>query len=459
MPLTLHYVARSDPGLMREVNEDSGYAGPFLLAVADGMGGHAAGEVASQAAIEELVQAEHDPGDNDPLEALGKALRAANDRIRALVVDDPEREGMGTTVTAFLWTGKALAKGHIGDSRAYVLRDGDLIKVTHDHTFVQSLIDEGRITPEEAAVHPARSLILKALQGQPDIDPDLDLVEVQAGDRVLVCSDGLDNARVSETTIRDTLMSSTALGDAADELVQLARAGGGPDNITVVLADVVETDKPTDPDDTVEAFLVGSAAGNVTGEAKPQRRRAGQALRTMLGGDRDEPVDPEAMRYAPQPLEKRSRWVRPVLIVGAIGLVCWAGLSLANRWVGNQYYVGESSGGDVAIYQGLSQEVGPIRLSDLYETPTGLPLGALPDVYQARVRETMPAESLPDAQNKIANLRDLACESHLRTPTPEPKPSPTNTKRPRTQASPKPTPTPTPTPTIDYPGLECPEQQ
>lgn len=244
MPLTLRYVARSDVGLVREVNEDSGYAGPFLLAIADGMGGHAAGEVASQAAIEELVQAEHDPSGADPLVVLARAIQSANDHIRHLINLDSSREGMGTTVTAFLWTGEALAMGHIGDSRAYLLHDGVLRQVSHDHTFVQSLVDEGRITPEEAGIHPARSLILKALQGQGEVDPDLQLIDVVAGDRVLVCSDGLDNAKVSDPAIADVLANTPDLDEAADRLIQLGITGGAPDNVTVVVADVLETDIP-----------------------------------------------------------------------------------------------------------------------------------------------------------------------------------------------------------------------
>lgn len=283
MALSLRYVARSDAGLVRDVNEDSGYAGPYVLAVADGMGGHAAGEVASQAAIEELVQAEGDLGDGDPLDALANALHAANDRIRQLVHDDPSREGMGTTVTAFLWTGEALAKGHIGDSRAYVLRDGEFTQITHDHTFVQTLIDEGRISPEEATVHPARSFILKALQGQPDLEPDFELVQVRVGDRLLICSDGLDNARVSDKAIASTLTSLSDPEEAADELIRLARAGGAPDNVTVVIADVLQADKPREPDDTVEAYLVGAAAENLPDHGKRPRRWPGAALRSKLG--------------------------------------------------------------------------------------------------------------------------------------------------------------------------------
>src|SRR5215207_9111511 len=155
MPLMLRYVARSDVGLVRDGNEDSGYAGPRLLAVADGMGGHAAGEVASSATIEELVHVESVGTDGDPLAALAAAVNAANSRIRQMVEEDPARQGMGTTLTALFWNGQTLALAHIGDSRAYLLRDGELRQITHDHTFVQTLVDEGRITAEEASVHPA----------------------------------------------------------------------------------------------------------------------------------------------------------------------------------------------------------------------------------------------------------------------------------------------------------------
>jgi PPM family protein phosphatase len=243
MPLTLQYVARSHVGLIREGNEDSGYAGPHLLAVADGMGGHAAGEVASQAAIEELVRVEDVPAHDDPLSALSSAISAANDHIRELITDDPTREGMGTTVTALLWTGTALGMGHIGDSRAYLLRDGTISQLSHDHTFVQSLVDEGRITLDEASVHPARSLILKALQGQGQVDPDLMLIDVAPNDRLLICSDGLSGV-VSDSTLAETLGGVETLDDVADELVRLALAGGAPDNVTVVVGRQVSWTNP-----------------------------------------------------------------------------------------------------------------------------------------------------------------------------------------------------------------------
>lgn len=437
MPLMLRYVARSDVGLVREGNEDSGYAGPYLLAVADGMGGHAAGEVASQAAIDELVLAERDPSGTDPLEALTGAIQAANARIRQLIVDDSSREGMGTTVTALLWTGDALGLVHIGDSRAYLLRDGQLRQLTHDHTFVQSLVDEGRITLEEAGVHPARSLILKALQGQAEVEPDLILLEVEPGDRLLVCSDGLTGV-VSDETLQKTLVEAGQLDDAADELVRLALAGGAPDNVTLVLADIIETDTPRHPDDTAEAYLVGAAASNEPGAPERHHRRGpGAALRGLLGAD-EKPIDPddiEAMRYAPQP-PRRFPWLRALVIVAAVALIGWAALNLANNWVRSQYYVAASSG-QVAIYQGVSQEIGPIRLSELYEIPEGLPVDALPGIYRDQVNETITADNLEDARSKVDSLRLQACREHERlspdqTPTPTPTPTPSPSRSPRT---------------------------
>ncbi|WP_051425488.1 PP2C family protein-serine/threonine phosphatase [Jiangella gansuensis] len=473
MPLTLRYVARSDVGLVREGNEDSGYAGPYLLAVADGMGGHAAGEVASQAAIDELVLAEHDPSDTDPLEALTVAIEAANARIRQLIVDDSSREGMGTTVTAIMWTGKALGLGHIGDSRAYLLRDGSIRQLTHDHTFVQSLVDEGRITLEEAGVHPARSLILKALQGQGEVEPDLEMLDVQPGDRLLVCSDGLTGV-VSDATLEETLGSHAQLDEAADELIRLALAGGAPDNVTLVLADVLETDTPRQPDDTAEAYLVGAAASDAPAPPeRPHRRRPGAALRGFLGAEeKPTPEDLEAMRYAPQP-PRGFRWGRALVVVVVVGLLGWAGLNLANGWIRDQYYVADSSG-QVAIYQGVSQEIGPIRLSELYDIPGGLPVEALPEIYREQVQGTITADDLDDAQRVVAGLRLNACRAHQRLGTPAPTPTPTPTPTP-SQTTPAAATTTTPAPgaedenpdqpndeqdgwlgnEVGYPGLLC----
>ena len=174
MTLALHYALRSDVGLLREGNEDSAYAGPNLLAIADGMGGHAAGEVASAVAISALVPLDANrPPDSQMLDALAAAVASANSTLHEMSVADPSVEGMGTTLTAMLWSDTHVALCHIGDSRAYLLRDGDFYQITRDHTLVQSLVDEGRLTPQAAATHPQRSLVMRALQSSTEAEPDL----------------------------------------------------------------------------------------------------------------------------------------------------------------------------------------------------------------------------------------------------------------------------------------------
>lgn len=449
MALILRSVARSDVGLVREGNEDSGYAGPQLLAVADGMGGHAAGEVASSATIDELLHVENGIGDQDALDTLNAAVVAANDRIRQLVLDDPRREGMGTTLTALLWTGADIRVAHIGDSRAYLLRDGQLSQITHDHTFVQTLIDEGRISVDEANIHPARSLILKALDGKPDPEPDLNILEVRPGDRLLVCSDGLSGV-VSSDTLRDTLIHHRDLNEAADALVELALRGGAPDNITVVVADVIETANPPSADDTVEAYLVGAASGDADPPSRSGRRGPTAAVRSLLGSSGTAAIEPEAdpeeLRYAPQP-PRRFRWLRRLALVLVLAGLIWVGARVADDWLRSQYYVGELSG-QVAIFQGVSQEIGPITLSRAYEPIEGLPVEALPVVYREQVDNTITADNYAEAEGIVENLRSRACAAHTARDS--------SSSAPPVSGQTTPTPTPSPAPPR-FPGLECPE--
>lgn len=237
MTLVLRYSARSDRGLVRQNNQDAVYAGPRLLALADGMGGHAAGEVASSLVISALAPLdEDDPGD-DLLAELREATVEGNAAITRHVADAPDLEGMGTTLTAILFAGSRLGLVHIGDSRAYQLREGALSQITKDDTFVQSLIDEGRITEEEAHTHPQRSLLLRAL-GEGSAEPDLQLREARVGDRYLLSSDGL-HAVVEAGAIARVLRETGDPDQAATELIALAIDGGGPDNITCIVADVV----------------------------------------------------------------------------------------------------------------------------------------------------------------------------------------------------------------------------
>jgi PPM family protein phosphatase len=238
--LALRYAVRSDVGLRREGNEDSGYAGPHLLAVADGMGGHAGGEVASAATIRALAPlGAGDPGP-DLVGALVDTVWTASLRLHELITSDLSLEGMGTTLTALLWSNRYAAICHIGDSRAYLLRDDRFIRITHDHTFVQSLIDEGEITEDEAATNPHRSLLLRALDGQTIPEPDLIPIETCLGDRYLLCSDGLSGV-VNEQTLQQVLTSANDPDEATLRLVRLAIEGGGPDNITCIVADVIDS--------------------------------------------------------------------------------------------------------------------------------------------------------------------------------------------------------------------------
>src|SRR6202453_4888975 len=259
MTLALRYAVRSDVGLLREGNEDSAYAGPRLLAVADGMGGHAAGEVASAVTIGAMAELDTDRyAGTDLLADLSNAVASANMRLQQMIIANPAVEGMGTTLTAVLWFDGHAAVCHIGDSRGYLLRAGQLYQITHDHTLVQSLVDEGRITEDDVSTHPQRSLLLRALDGRSIGEPDLSVHEAQPGDRYLLCSDGLSGV-VSDETLRDTLASIAEPEAVTRQLIELALLGGGPDNITCIVADVIDSGTTRLPPTGVPV-LAGAAA-------------------------------------------------------------------------------------------------------------------------------------------------------------------------------------------------------
>ncbi|WP_422774337.1 PP2C family protein-serine/threonine phosphatase [Plantactinospora sp. WMMC1484] len=240
MSLKLRSVAVSDRGLIRGANQDSVHAGPWLLAVADGMGGMAAGDLASTLAIEAIRPLDVETPEEGLVAALQGAVDTASAGIRAAVAEDAERQGMGTTLTALLLarTGTCLALAHVGDSRAYLLRGGTMTQLTRDDTFVQMLVDEGVISPEEAQNHPRRAVVTRALQGEP-VTPTYTTVVPEAGDRWLLCSDGLSNV-VRPESLAEALLGHPEPADCAQRLVDLALRAGGPDNITVVVADIVD---------------------------------------------------------------------------------------------------------------------------------------------------------------------------------------------------------------------------
>jgi serine/threonine protein phosphatase PrpC len=244
MTLKLRCAAVSDRGLIRSGNQDSVHAGPWLLAVADGMGGMAAGDLASSLAIAAIAPLDVETPEDGLVAALQGAIALASTRIRGAVEEDPERQGMGTTLTALLFarTGSCLALAHVGDSRAYLLREGAMKQITRDDTFVQMLVDEGVISAEEASSHPRRAVVTQALQGEA-VAPAYSTMVPRAGDRWLLCSDGLSNV-VRAGTIAEALVSYPDRESCAQRLIDLALRAGGPDNITVVVGDVTTPDAP-----------------------------------------------------------------------------------------------------------------------------------------------------------------------------------------------------------------------
>lgn len=344
MTLVLRYIARSDRGLVRSNNEDSVYAGARLLALADGMGGHAAGEVASQLVIQALRPLDNDEPGGDLLSALERATADGNAAIAEQVAKQPELDGMGTTLTAILFAGSRIGLCHVGDSRGYLYRDGQLSQITRDDTFVQSLVDEGRITPEQAHSHPQRSLIMRALTGQA-VEPTLIMREARAGDRYLLCSDGLSDV-VSEETLADTLGSIEDHKACADRLIELALRSGGPDNVTVVVADVVDDEYG---DSTP---IVGGAAGedDSAGYVPNPATAAGRAA--ALRPPAPAPARPTITATEPEPVKKAS-WRWPVLIIAVlaiIGLLVTAFFVVRSKAMASTFVTAVD--GNVEIYSG-----------------------------------------------------------------------------------------------------------
>ncbi|MEU1257787.1 Stp1/IreP family PP2C-type Ser/Thr phosphatase [Streptomyces sp. HUAS 31] len=502
MSLSLRFAAGSHKGMIREGNEDSGYAGPRLLAIADGMGGAAAGEVASSEAISTIVALDDDVPGSDILTSLGTAVQRANDQLRSMVEEDPQLEGMGTTLTALLWTGQRLGLVHVGDSRAYLLRDGVLTQITQDHTWVQRLVDEGRITEEEATTHPQRSLLMRALGSGDHVEPDLSIREVRAGDRYLICSDGLSGV-VSHQTLEDTLASYQGPQETVQELIQLALRGGGPDNITVIVADVLDLDTG----DTLAGQLsdtpvvVGAVAENQphhlhdNGIMQTPAGRASGLGRQVPGqggggGEFGPPGSGDTTGYAPaggfgdytdddfvKP-RKGRKWLKrsfySVLALAVIGGGMYGGW----RWTQTQYYVGTNEE-HVALYRGISQDLAWVSLSKVEKDHPEIELKYLPPYQQKLVEATIAEGGLKDAQAKIdeLQLQATACKKRAAqqaaqseqnaktgegeaggttgttrtsltskaTPTPNPSAS---TKSPPPSTSPTPTATPSPGPTL-----------
>jgi len=411
-PFRLGFAAASDIGASRKDNQDSGYAGPWLLAVCDGVGGAARGDLASATVIDELRLLDHRPT-GDPLVEVRSSLNRAHDQIGRLIDAEPALSGTSTTAVVALFSGERLTFGHVGDSRAYLLRGQRIEQLTRDHTLVQTMIDDGQISEEDARTHPNRNLILKAIDGVHDADPDIFALDLAVGDRLLLCSDG-----ASGSLTDDEMAHILAAGDAhlaAGALIEASLKAGSSDNITCVVADVISAQdpKPSAP------ILVGAAAidPREPGQLRSAKRSrhaddiSRRALTEAASTEREgsvaldtaptPPTDLESVRYAPRPPRRFQILRRLLVCVIGIG-IAWIGGAAAWSWTQDQYYVGESDG-RVTIFRGVNAEVPLLDLSSEYET-SDVATERLSNFQAREVRGGMPEASLADARRTVDGL-------------------------------------------------------
>jgi PPM family protein phosphatase len=378
-------VGRSDVGRQRSVNEDSLVLAPPFFAVADGMGGAKAGEVASAMAAK-TFEGESDSG--EPAEAqLTRILREANRRIYDLAVSDDSHRGMGTTVTAAKVTGDEVSLGHVGDSRAYRLRDGELEQVTRDHSLVAELERSGQITPEAAEHHPQRSIITRALGPEPDVQVDTYTLAGRDGDVFLICSDGL-TSMISDDELRSILRSSDGLEDAAETLVRAANQSGGKDNITVVMFRLGNGDGATEiprEDETIAGQLQATEVSDAPLDEPTEPHPVPDPPEGLADVAPDATiVAPPRQRPAAPPRKRRGRLRTLVKTLVALAVLAGigTGLYLASHQV---YFIGTNNAGLVTLYRGVPYEL-PFGI-DLYEQQyaSGVPAGAIPGTRRKRV--------------------------------------------------------------------------
>lgn len=445
MALVFRFAARSDVGIVRSKNDDSAYAGRYLAVVADGMGGHAGGNIASASTVLDLVHLDRKDYDGDAGTHLADEIQTANSLLSELVSTNPQLAGMGTTVTAVLLNGEQIFFAHIGDSRAYRLKDDAFEQISVDHTFVQRLIEEGRLRPDEADIHPHKNVLMRVL-GDVDASPELDLsiFDAAPGERWLLCSDGL-NAVLNDETIERVLRETPDRGSCVDALVELTLAGGSPDNVTIVVVDV-ETATPEDlrtaglttlppareaagekggddpkPDDAVPGaairadviradltsrphILVGSAAlATETGQIPIVTQRSTERRAAMMLTHKAHPGDAnDADDRDDEPAPRRRRWLVPT-VLGLMALILAAVLGFGYTWTQTRYYVATHEN-HVAIYNGVAQTLGPIPLSHVDET-TDIPVSSLPEFQRNRLENTLAASDLEHAQDIVEDLR------------------------------------------------------
>jgi len=411
LPIKTVSFAASDIGRVRSSNQDSGYAGVNLFFVADGMGGHAGGDIASAIASQHISLAD------EPLATSAEAeqklidyIYQAKQKIDASVKQHPAITGMGTTLSAMMVTGTKVTIAHIGDSRIYLARDGVVKQITTDHTFVQRLVDTGRISEEEALVHPRRSVLMRVLgdiEQFPEVD--IDTYETKPGDRWMACSDGLSGV-VPDQLMKNILLSNVDIQEAGELLVGEALEFGAPDNVTVVLVDVI--DAKDEIDFSPARVLVGSAANEVVIE----QRKGLQVLRLLnpltLLELLQKPEDP--VSFAPESeelLEKilketkgrvRARRFRQIATYLLLIAIASYGLFLAIEYTQTRYFVAINDG-YVVIFKGIKEELGPFKFSSVYEV-TDVSVDSLTDFQREALERSITAESPEEAQRIVSQL-------------------------------------------------------
>ena len=409
MAFKLVSAAASHVGRVRSANQDSGYSGYQLFFVADGMGGHAGGEFASALSSQRIAQIDANYATPDDAgAAMLNVILEANQALTETVANHPELSGMGTTFSGMMFVEDQAMLGHIGDSRIYLYRGGSLRQITKDHTFVQRLVDLGRITPAEALVHPRRNVIMRVL-GDTNEVPQLDaeVMDVQPGDRWLLCSDGLCGY-VSDEIIERNLGSSESAQEVTEVLIGEALEAGAPDNVTIVIVDVLSESAGVASE--LEAKYVGAAENDIVIEERKGRKSLGllnprllvDIFRPTADGTDFLPESDELLDKFQRETTKKLRWrrVRQLLTVLVMSAIAAAGLWFGYQYTQTKYYVAESNG-HIAIYKGIREVLGPIKFSRVYEETEYL-VSDLPAYQRGLVENSVFATSVDDA-NRIIN--------------------------------------------------------
>jgi serine/threonine protein phosphatase PrpC len=401
-------VGRSDVGRSRQgkANEDAYHVGDSAFAVADGMGGHLAGEVASALALEPLANLDGRvyADANEALKALRDAVAAANARVVERAGSDMQLRGMGTTLTAVMVEGRRAHIAHVGDSRAYLLRDGGFSQLTTDHTLVQRLVDEGRITSEEAAHHPQRSVITRAIGVEDQVDVDAMTLELADGDRLLLCSDGLSGPVTDEAMAR--ILAQDDIDRIPDDLIDAANDAGGPDNITAVVIGFELLDEDGNPD-----RAPGPRPVQVTTTSRHAAGDDGDDWADRLGHIGN--LSPDHPGGAPQPTQRS--WT-PVVALVLVAALLGGGFVFGRSLLQRSWYVGVADDGVVTIYRGLPVELGPLALSWPHEATTWH-IDDVPLLVRDNVIDGLPVSDLDDAQLVVDNWEGLGADDEDATPS------------------------------------------